>query len=289
MAQIKVLVLGSSGMLGHILYNYLSNNKNFQLFNISYRERLNSETIICDVTRLEELEKHLKFISPNIIINCIGILLQKANYKPSRTIFLNSYFPHKLEELSKANNSKLIHVSTDCVFNGLKGNYSEDDIVSPKDLYGKSKYLGEQLGSSSLILRTSIIGPELKKNGQGLLHWIMNQKSSVDGYTNVYWGGVTTLQLSKVIEKSIDKQLSGLLHVTNKKKISKYDLLQLINKHLKYGRLNIKRTEVKFCDKSLTSNYSYFDNIILNYEDMIIEMKENMLQNKNRFNYLYKI
>ena len=101
-----------------------------------------------------------------------------------------------------------------------------------------------------------------------------------------FWGGVATLQLSKAIEKSIDKQLSGLLHVTSKK-ISKYDLLQLINKHFKYGKLDIKE-EVNFSDKSLTSKYNHFDDIILDYEDMVIEMKKNILQNKNRFNYLYK-
>ena len=275
-------------MLGHLLYDYLFHNKNYKLFNLSYRRPLNSSSIVCDVTFNTEFEKHVSLIRPNIIINCIGILLKRANDKPSRTIFLNSYFPYKLAELANVLNSKLIHISTDCVFDGTKGNYSEDDVSSPIDLYGKSKYLGEQIGSNSLTLRTSIIGPEIKEDGQGLFHWAMNQKSSINGYTNVYWGGVTTLQLSKAIEKSIDKQLSGLLHVTNKKKISKYDLLQLINKHFKYGKLDIKRAEVNFSDKSLTSNYNHFDDIILDYEDMIIEMKKNILQNKNRFNYLYK-
>ena len=287
MEKIKILVLGSTGMLGHVICSYLTKNKSFDIYDISFRKSLNPNTILCDVTKVEKLESIIFSTRPNFIVNCIGVLINEANKNPSNTIFLNAYFPHKLSEISKKINARLIHISSDCVFDGKKGFYNEDDIPSPKDLYGKTKALGEITYNDNLTLRTSIIGPELKKNGQGLFHWVMQQKKVIQGFSNVYWGGVTTLQLAKVIEKSIFLNLKGLILITNGSRISKFKLLQLINKYFKDEQLNILKHNVEGSDKSLVSKFNYFGDLILSYEGMIIEMKKYIQENKNHFNYKY--
>lgn len=271
-------------MLGHVIYNTLIKN-NFELIDISYKRKLHDNTILCDVTRIEELEKIILKESPNIIINCIGVLLKEADKLRSNTIFINAYLPHKLSEFADKINAKLIQISTDCVFDGKRGYYSENDLPNPIDLYGKSKALGEVTYNKHLTIRTSIIGPEIKENGQGLFHWFLNQKNGLKGYSNVYWGGVTTIQLGKVIEKSIELELEGLIHVTNGIKISKYDLLKHLNNYFKDNRLEIIEFKTKSSDKSLISRYNYFDDLISDYEKMILEMKEFMIENKKYYSY----
>ena len=274
-------------MLGHVLFYQLKKNNFFEVFDISFRKQLQPNSILCDVTDIKKLEKIIIYKEPKIIINCIGILLNQADKNKANTIFLNAYFPHKLSEIAKKINAKLIHISTDCVFDGKKGFYSEDDTPNPKDLYGKTKALGEISYHHHLTLRTSIIGPEIKLDGHGLFHWVMQQKSTINGFSNVYWGGVTTIELAKVIEKSIDLNLRGLVHVTNGIRISKYELVLLINKYFKDEKLDIINHETKASDKSLISKFKYFEDSIPSYEDMITEMKKYVTENKKYLNYLY--
>ena len=272
-------------MLGHVLYFHLKKNILFDVYDVSFRKPLHPNSILCDATKDKDLEKIILNKNPRIIINCIGVLLKQANKSQANTIFLNAYFPHKLSEIAKKIDARLIHISTDCVFDGKKGFYSEYDIPNPVDLYGRSKLLGEINYDNHLTLRTSIIGPEIKTDGHGLFHWFMLQKSLIQGFSNVYWGGVTTIQLAKVIEKSIDLELKGLLHVTNGTRISKYDLLQLLNLNFKSKKLDIIKYEEKVSDKSLISNFNFFDDLILSYDDMIFEMKKFIEQNKNYYKY----
>ncbi len=285
MEKIRVLVLGSTGMLGHVLFFYLKKNNQFDVFDVSFRKPLHPNSILCDVTNVKDLEKIVLNRNPKIIINCIGVLLKVANKNKANTIFLNAYFPHKLSEIAKKIDAKLIHISTDCIFDGEKGFYSEYDIPNPIDLYGRSKLLGEITYDNHLTLRTSIIGPEIKNKGHGLFHWFMLQKSLIQGFSNVYWGGVTTIQLAKVIEKSINLKLKGLFHVTNGTRISKYDLLQLLNLNFKSEKLDIIKYGDKVSDKSLTSKFNFFDDLILSYDDMVIEMKKFIEENKNYYKY----
>ena len=139
-----------------------------------------------------------------------------------------------LDKLANELDSKLIHISTDCVFSGEKGgSYIEDDIKDGKDTYAKSKGLGEIINENHLTLRTSVIGPELKTDGEELFHWFMSQSGSINGYTGAIWSGVTTIQLAKAVHWAIQNKITGLYHITNNEVINKYDLLCLIKKHLK--------------------------------------------------------
>ncbi|MDB9933941.1 sugar nucleotide-binding protein, partial [Candidatus Thioglobus sp.] len=174
----KVLVLGSTGMLGHQVVNYLKDFGDFIIDDISYRNKLRKSTIILDAMDKSSLERAIVKLKPDFIINCIGILVNGSQNK-ERAIYLNAYLPHQLKTIAKNINSKLIHISTDCVFSGLKGQYIEADPRDGQDVYSQTKILGEVIDDTNLTLRTSIIGPELKNNGEGLFHWFMNQSGNI--------------------------------------------------------------------------------------------------------------
>ena len=230
----KVLILGSTGLIGHQVYNYLKDNSSYLLSNISYRKKLQHDTIILDARNKQKLEDTIKNNNPNYIINCIGILIDGANNSPENAIFLNAYLPHRLERLADDISAKLIHISTDCVFSGSKKSpYIETDEKDGEDTYAKTKSLGEIISDRHLTLRTSVVGPELKSNGEELFHWFMNQSGSILGFTKVIWSGVTTMELAKAVKWSIDNNITGLYHITNGEPISKYDLLCLFKKHTK--------------------------------------------------------
>ncbi len=282
----KALVLGSTGMLGHQVYFKLKNTEGFEVYDLSFKNKLNPETIICDITETDKLSEIIQDIKPDFIINCIGILIKGSNQNPKNAIFINSYFPHWLVAEAEKSNSKIIHISTDCVFSGKQGSYLESDYRDADDIYGRCKALGEIFSDNHLTLRTSIIGPEIKIEGEGLFHWFMHQKGNVNGYTNAFWGGVTTLELSKVILESINQNLAGLIHITNGNKISKFEMLQEFNKFFNTD-LEIHPFEGKSVDKSLKSERTDFNYKIPLYSEMIKDMKNNMQENQNRYKKFY--
>ncbi len=280
----KVLVLGSTGMLGHMVHHFLDSTKTYDLYNLSYRNKLNSRTIILDITNQKRFLKKIEEISPDIIINCVGILIKGSKENIKNAIYINSYFPHLLKETCKTTNSKLIHISTDCVFSGKSGNYSENSIKDTLDIYGKTKSLGEFNDENHLCIRTSIIGPEIKEKGEGLMHWFFNQSGVVKGFKNVFWGGVTTLELSKTIHFSINNNISGLWNLTNGKSISKYDLLYKISSQFDLINIQLESNVEKFSNKSLSSireiNYK-----VPSYDEMLVDLAQYFQLNKNQYNY----
>ena len=278
--KLKILVLGSTGLIGHQVFNYLKNTNDYELFNISYRKKLNNESIICDVRDNIKFVNIIKSISPDIIINCIGVLINSSNLKPENAIYINAYMPHMLMNLCNKIKSKLIHISTDCVFSGEKKSpYNEQDYKDGKDTYAKTKGLGEIVNENHLTLRTSVIGPELKTNGEELFHWFMNQKVEINGFTKAIWSGVTTLVLAKVVHWAIKNNINGLYHVTNNASIDKYSLLKLIKKYTKKD-IKIIPFEGKQINKSFRDTRQELSFEIPSYENMISEMIE-MMRNKN--------
>ncbi len=284
----KALILGSTGMLGHQVFFNLENSKDFEVFDLSFRNKLREETIICDITDFSKLEGIVKEIKPDVIVNCVGILIKGSNQNPKNSILINAYFPHWLTGVADEIESKVIHISTDCVFSGKKGGYIESDFRDADDVYGRGKGLGEIFSEKHLTLRTSIVGPEIKRNGEGLFHWFMNQKGEINGYTQAFWGGVTTTELSKVVKKSIYEDLNGLYHVTNGRAISKFDLLNIFNRSFNTG-IQINSVEGKKVDKSLKSEKLDVDFGIPSYEVMIEEMKTFMTKYRSLYapNYPY--
>lgn len=268
----KVLVLGATGLIGHQTYNYLNATGQYSMYNFSFREKLNDESLLIDARNELDFLGAILDVRPDYIVNCIGILIGGANRDPENAIFLNAYMPHRLKKLADSIDAKLIQISTDCVFSGnLKKPYLEADIKDGTGIYARTKSLGEVVSDRHLTLRTSVVGPELKKTGEELFHWFMGQSGTVNGYTASKWSGVTTIVLAKAIERSIQNEITGLHHVTNNSSLSKYDILRLF-KHYTKKNINIVPVVGVDSDKSFRDTRLLLDLQIPSYEAMFSEM-----------------
>ena len=249
----KIIILGSQGMAGHIITHYL---KSINKYNIITIARRNANYIIDIEKNLNELYDIIIEENADIIINCIGLLIKDSKKNIKRAIFINTLFPHWLEKITKNTKTKIIHLSTDCIFDGTKGNYSETDIPTEKNNYGKTKAAGEINNTKDLTLRLSIIGTEIKENGTGLLHWFLHQKGEIKGFTNCIWNGITTLELAKVIHYIIKNNisLSGIYHLVPDFHISKYKLLCLIKKIWNKTDVTILEEPNFYQNKTLINN-----------------------------------
>jgi dTDP-4-dehydrorhamnose reductase len=284
----KVLVLGSAGLIGHQVYNYLKDSDNYELHNISYRNKIQNDTILLNARDEKNFIDKITSIRPHYIINCIGILINGSDTDPENAIFLNSYMPHRLTRLADKINAKLIHISTDCVFSGdKKESYIETDEKDGRGVYAKSKGLGEIVNNKHLTLRTSVVGPELKTDGEELFHWFMNQQGDISGLTKAIWSGVTTIELAKAVKWSIDHHITGLYHVTNNSSISKCDLLKLFQKYTKKD-IDIKPVDGKNVDKSFIDTRLLMNYKIPSYDQMISNMVGLIASNRKLYSQ-YKV
>ena len=270
----KVLVLGSTGMLGHQVFRTFEDDNNFIVSDISYRNKLNEGTIVLDVFNSKALEEVIVKLNPDFIINCIGILV-KSKKADNIFLYLNAYFPHQLKNIAKSINAKLIHISSDCVFSGTKGGYIETDIRDGQGIYAESKKLGEIIDDTNLTIRTSMIGPELKVTGEGLFHWFMNATESIPGYQKSIWSGVSTMELAKAIKWAINNHIIGLYHVTNNSSISKHNLLLLLKKYTNKN-IKIEAAAGVFADKSFKDTRLIMNYKIPSYDEMIAKMVDHV-------------
>lgn len=270
-------------MAGHILVKGLQDiSSGFNIVSVARNSSIINPTFIVDVTDFDSLKHFIDNQSPEIIINCIGLLNETAENNPDQAILVNSYLPHYLEALTKDSKTKIIHISTDCVFSGKEGSYLESSTKNGLGYYSQSKSLGEINNSKDLTFRTSIIGPELNENGIGLFHWIVNQNEEVFGFEKAYWTGVTTLELLYAIKQAISENLTGLYHLVFDQKISKYELLNIINKEFSLG-LNIIPNDKYSVDKSLINSRNDFGFKVKSYQVMINEMHSWILSNKELY------
>ncbi len=256
----RVLVFGAGGMLGHKLMQVLrSNHEVFGTVRGSAESLVPfapADRIIADVSVEDpnSIRRAIEKIKPDVVINAIGIIKQLPDSKNViTTLTVNSIFPHRLAELGKEFGFKLITISTDCVFSGSRGSYSEDDVPDATDLYGKSKNLGEVVGDNCLTLRTSIIGHELG-TAHSLIDWFLsNRGGNVKGFANAIYSGFPTVVFAAIIDNLIRNHpnLAGLYHVSSDP-VNKYDLLSLVNET--YGSdVTIERDEEFRIDRSLDS------------------------------------
>ena len=283
----RVLLLGAHGMEGHVLNLVLrEHDQDFEVMSVARDSGKLSADISLDVTNFSELTKLIQQSSFDVIINCIGILNKTAEDNPDLAVLINAYLPHFLEAQTKNTSCKVIHISTDCVFSGGKGNYNEKDFKDGKGFYAQSKALGEIENEKDLTIRTSIIGPELKSNGIGLFHWFMNQTGEIKGFEKAIWSGVTTLQLARSIVNMLQQQkLTGLVHLTNNQPISKYDLLLLIQRIFAKSDVVIISDTNYSVDKSIINTRKDFDPQIPSYEQMLVELRQWMEKHSHLYNY----
>lgn len=280
MTKKKVLIIGAGGMAGHMIAEYFESNTDYCILKTS--RKASDGCIYLDVFDAQRINAILVETQPDFVVNCVGLLVKESNDCPDKAIYVNAYWPHLLSKSAKDFGFKLIHISTDCVFSGAKGNYSESDAKDGKDYYAKSKALGELENDRDLTIRTSIIGPELK-DGTGLFHWFMTQKSTVQGYSKVFWTGLTTLELAKVINEAINEDLVGLYNVVPKTKISKFDLLGIINRIFLNNKLNILEDSTYICDKSLVTERTEFRYNVPDYDQMVEDLFMWMKQHRDLY------
>ncbi len=284
----KVLILGANGMAGHTITTYfLERGYNVTAYTstpIKFH-LLNGNNIIGNAFDTEKFKLALLSDNYDVVINCIGILNQNANNNPSKAIYLNSYLPHLIADTLKEHKTKLIQMSTDCVFEGNKGPYYEDSLQDGRSFYDRTKALGEVVDNKNLTFRNSIIGPDINVNGIGLFNWFMKQQGIINGYIGAIWTGVTTLTLAKAMEQAVKDNLTGLYNLVNNHSISKYDLLCLFNKYFKNNELSIIKSDIIKLDKSLINNRKDFSFIVPSYEQMINEMKEWIDKHPNLYSF----
>lgn len=270
----KFLVLGASGMAGHMVTARLR-EQGHKVVTIVRQSRDLTDEIVADARDLAAISSGMRSVAPDIVVNCIGILNRDAADNPGDAVLLNSYLPHFLaQELEAMGHGRLIHISTDCVFSGKRGNYTEADPPDAEDIYGRSKALGEVVASPSLTLRTSIVGPDRDPGGIGLLNWFLQQSSPVAGFTDAIWGGVTTLVLARAVERAAHTNAEGLYHLTNSEKITKFDLLSLFNEAFLDGRIEIQPTAGSPVDKSIVSSRDDLGLDVPSYREQVQELAD---------------
>jgi len=285
----RILILGGDGMLGHQLFKHL---KPMHDVRVTLRKDLTAYKRFMqfgtentyagvDVSSMDKLAEVLTNFYPDAVVNAIGIVKQLLEANESiPSLEINALFPHRLALLCKNINARMIHLSTDCIFSGQKGNYVEADFSDAEDLYGRTKFLGEVTDSHCLTLRTSMIGQELSRK-KSLLEWFLAQKKTVNGYKKVIFSGFTTLELSRVIEMIMVQYpaASGIYHVSSDP-ISKFDLLSLIKEGLKLP-IEIIPDESFACDRSLDSSKfrQEFNYSPPSWEEMIDELCKDIGEN----------
>ena len=283
----KLLVIGIKGMAGHMLYNYYTENKGYDVYGLARNIESSPKLFNVDVSDTLQLRSLFEEHQFDYVINCIGILNKDAEDHPSKAIWFNSYFPHYLEEITEKTKTKIIHISTDCVFSGKEGGYTENDIKNGVGFYAQSKALGELINDKDVTIRTSIIGPELNKDGIGLFHWFMSQSvdTRLKGFTKAFWSGVTTLELAKVVLEIIEQNISGLIQVAPAAKIDKYSLISLFNSIYKNDKMTIEPIGDYHVDKSLVSIRTDFEYQVPNYQNMLESQKEWILKHPNIYSH----
>lgn len=261
-------------MAGHMVSLYLS-EKGFDVTSFVGVNNTDGRGVPVDLL-LPGAAQRLLTGKYDVVVNCVGVLLPDADENRPRTVKLNSMLPHELVLARDEGgyNTRIIHISTDCVFSGKNGPYNEVSDYDGQYFYDRSKALGEINNGTDLTFRMSIVGPELKPfgKGSGLFHWFMQQSGEINGFINQYWNGITTLELAKGIEAAIGQGLTGIYHLVTPELVTKLGLLTLFESQFHRG-VTIKGAEAKVStDKELINNRTDFWYDVDNYKVQLSEL-----------------
>lgn len=270
----KLLVLGCNGMAGHLISLYFKEKGNDVIGFARSDSRLLDKTIIGDASDMLLVKRIIEDGQYDAVINCIGLLNQFAENNKAMAVLLNGYLPHYLVEITKNTKTRIIHMSTDCVFAGNDGPYYEDSFPNGATFYDRSKAIGETDNDKDLTFRNSIIGPDIKESGIGLFNWFMKQEGPIGGFTGAIWTGVTTLTLAKAMETALKENLTGLYNLVNNQSINKFDLCSLFNRYFRNGEVEIYSDDKLQLDKSLRRKRNDFSFVVPSYEQQIKEMRQ---------------
>ena len=274
----KALVIGCNGMLGHMVSLYLHEQGHYVVGFAHTESPFEIPTFTGDIKEFYPLLAKADF---DLIVNCAVVWNKNNNIGDS--IYVNSYFPHLLEDLTKDMNTKVIQISTDYVFSGLKGNYTEEDIPDNTTLYGRTKALGELNNDKDLTLRLSVVGPDMNPKGSGLLNFFLTQDEEVNGFIGALWTGVTSLQIAKMIPELI--KYNGIINLVPDHIISKYELLKLFNKYMRNDSIKVNAVDRSTANTTLKQTHSLD---IPDYEVMVKELADWMNNHKEIYPHYFK-
>ena len=266
-------------MAGHMISLYLK-EQGHSVLGFAHTKSALVNSVTGDAHDAAFMKKLIDVDKYDAVINCIGILNKSCDEQKEMAVYLNSYFPHQLVKLTEGTHTQIIHMSTDCVFSGEKGQYTEESFKDGTTFYDRTKALGEIVNDKDLTMRQSIVGPDINKNGIGLLNWFMQQSGEVAGYTGAIWTGQTTLQLAKTMEAAAKERVFGLYNMVPDTEISKYDLLRLFNKYIRKEKATIIPVDKMAADKSLKRTNWNFSYKIPDYEQMVSELADWMRAHK---------
>lgn len=250
--MMRFLVLGATGMAGHVISLYLQ-EKGYEVLGWSRRQACFLENHIeGDASDLDSIREAIALFRPDVIVNCVGLLNDECDRQPALAVYLNSCFPHCLEQMVNNTGARVFHISTDCVFAGGNGPYSEHSFPDGTSFYDRTKALGELVSPAGLTLRQSIVGPDTDPQGIGLLNWFMMQRGEVAGWTSAIWTGLTTLELARAVEACALDGASGLVNmVPPGRGLTKYELLVLFRDHIRSDEIIIHPISGNGTDKTL--------------------------------------
>ena len=227
----NLLVIDSSGMVGHVVAMFMQEQgHNVTGYSEKTFEPIN--TIVGLLYDVERIKREVNTGKYDAVIYCAAIINESAETDKARAVFINSYLPHFLEQITVGTKVKVVCRSTDCIFSGERGRYTLDDTPDAKSFYARTKAIGEVINDKDITIRTSLIGPEYDKAGTGLFNWFFHQNGGVNGFVNTIWTGMTTLEFARQIEYLLVNNMHGLFQLVPEYAINKYDLLVLFEKYL---------------------------------------------------------
>jgi dTDP-4-dehydrorhamnose reductase len=270
----RIAVLGATGMAGHVAAAYLA-EQGYDVYSAARSAAMTEKSAAVDFTDFSALDRWLDQVQPDVVVNCAGLLQKDCDERPDMAVWVNACLPHHLARYTALadKTARLIHVSTDCVFSGERGRYTEADLTDGRSMYDRSKALGEVVNARDLTIRTSIVGPDRREAGTGLFNWFMRQEGAVRGFTKAIWSGVTTVELARAMDAAIEQNLTGLYQLAPDPPIDKYRLLCLFQQVFDRKNMEIIPWESMAVDKSLVNTRSDFDFVIQDYPEQISQMK----------------
>lgn len=267
----KALVLGAAGMAGHVVAQYLRTTGHHADTVARSTARVNP-TYVLDLFHSERLGQIISEGAYDVVVNCVGLLIQDSERSPADAAYVNAYLPHHLARLTQASSTRLVHLSTDCVFSGQNGPYREDSPYDGQRIYDRSKALGEVVNDRDLTVRMSIIGPELGLNGTGLFDWFAGQDGTIQGFTLARWNGITTIELARAIASLAASDTTGLVHLVPQESVTKFELLNHLNRAFEH-ELTIDPVAGYQADKRLLHTRDDVPFEVRGYEAMLSDMR----------------
>lgn len=285
----RFLVLGATGMAGHLVSVYLF-ERGHEVWGFSRRKAgFLERSLVGDAFDTDSLEKAISESRPEVVVNCIGLLNTDCDKRPDLAVYLNSYLPHWLERATSGTETRIFQVSTDCVFAGNTGPYDESSAPDGPSFYDRSKALGELRNEKDLTLRQSIVGPDIDPKGIGLLNWFMSQADCVKGWTGAVWTGLTTLELAKAVEACAFDGSCGLVNmVPDGPGIPKADLLRLFSRYLRDDFVKVESDDSVQLDKTLVRTALPDGYRPLGYEEQIEELAGWIDDHRDLYSERYK-